>query len=326
MPVQLLYGNDEYSIDIELNKIRKRVLDGNFADLNRKVLIEKPPKNLDIHDILELIETQPMMFGNLLVEIHATSLFVRGKTDADKYMDRLFENLKNLNDNVFVVFVCVFPKDSDKKADSAKKIFKVIKEAGGVREFIGFKFYETSKVIEWILKRARDKKILLSNDNAALLQSYAGSDLRTLDSELEKLKTYILPSNEVKQEDILNLSQDNEDAFKVLDLWLQNEKYQLFEELDKLLVKDAPQKVIALFQTTVKRWLRIKLESEFSNAEEIAKIIGAHPFFVKNEMIKLKNVDKNRLLNLRKSLNKAEFQMKSGDLKAELALETALVK
>ena len=326
MPVKLLYGNDEYSVDIELSKIRKRVLDNNFADLNRKVLIEKPPKNLETRDILELIETQPMMFGNLLVEIHATSLFVRGKTDTDKYMDRLLESLKNLNENVFVVFVCVFPKDSDKKADSAKKIFKVIKEAGEVREFIGFKFYETYKVVEWILKRAKDKKIILSNDNAALLQSYAGSDLRTLDSELEKLKTYILPENEVKKEDIIKLSQDNEDAFKILDLWLQDEKYRLFEELDKLLIKDAPQKVIALFQTTVKRWLRIKLEAEFSNADEIAKIIGAHPFFVKNEIIKLKNVDKNRLLELRKALNKAEFQMKSGDLKAELALETALVK
>ena len=326
MPVKLLYGNDEYSVDIELSKIRKRVLDNNFADLNRKVLIEKPPKNLETRDILELIETQPMMFGNLLVEIHATSLFVRGKADTDKYMDRLLESLKNLNENVFVVFVCVFPKDSDKKADSAKKIFKVIKEAGEVREFIGFKFYETYKVVEWILKRAKDKKIILSNDNAALLQSYAGSDLRTLDSELEKLKTYILPENEVKKEDIIKLSQDNEDAFKILDLWLQDEKYRLFEELDKLLIKDAPQKVIALFQTTVKRWLRIKLEAEFSNADEIAKIIGAHPFFVKNEIIKLKNVDKNRLLELRKALNKAEFQMKSGDLKAELALETALVK
>ncbi|MCR4881599.1 MAG: DNA polymerase III subunit delta [bacterium] len=326
MPVKLLYGNDEYSIDLELKRIRKSVLDDDFADLNRKVLIEKPPKPLDIKDVLEVIETQPMMFGNLLAEIHTTSLFARGKTDSDKYMERLLNNLKTLNDNIYVVFVCVFPSDSDKKADSAKKLFKVIKEAGEVKEFNGFKFYETQKVIEWILKRAKEKKLILSNENAALLQSLVGSNLRTLDGELEKMKTYILPSNEITKEDILKLSQDNEDAFKVLDLWLKNEKYLLFEELDKLLIKDAPQKVIALFQTTVKRWLRIKLESEFSNADEIAKIIGAHPFFVKNEMIKLKDIDKSSLINLRIALNKAEYQMKSGDLKAELALETALVK
>ena len=326
MPVKLLYGNDEYSIDLELKKIRKSVLDKNFADLNRKVLVEKPPKNVDIKEILELVETTPMMFGNLLVEIHATSIFVRGKTEADSYMERLLKNLNDLGENVFVVFVCVFPKDSDKKADSAKKIFKTIKSVGEVKEFSGFKFYETEKVVDWILKKAKEKKIILSKDNATLLQNLAGNDFRTIDSELEKIKTYILPSNEIKKEDILNISQDNEDAFKILDLWLKDEKYELLEELDKLLIKDVPEKVVALFQTTIKRWLRIKLEAQYSNADEIARIIGKHPFFVQNELAKLRNVDKNKLLDLRKALNKAEYQMKAGDIKAQIALEMALVK
>ena len=96
-------------------------------------------------------------------------------------------------------------------------------------------------------------------------------------------------------------------------------------ELDKLMQKDAPQKIIALFQTTIKRWLRIKLEAQYSSANDIAKIIGAHPFFVQNEMSKLKNINKNLLLDLRKKLNKAEFQMKSGECTPSLALEMALV-
>lgn len=326
MPVKLLYGNDEYSIDLELKKLRKKVLEDGFADLNRKILVEKPQKNIDIREVLELVETPPMMFGNLLVEIHASSLFVRGKTESDAYTERLLKNLKDLPENVCIVFVCTFPSDSDKKADSAKKIFKVIKEVGEVKEFTCFKFFETQKIVEWILKKAKDKKIILSNENAILLQNLAGSNLRTLDGELEKLKTYILPANEVSREDILNISQNNEDAFKILDLWLKDEKYPLFEELDKLLIKEVPQKVIAVLQTTIKRWLRIKLESQYSNADEIGKIIGKHPFFVQNELAKLKNIDKDKLLDLRKALNKAEYQMKSGELKPELALETALVK
>ena len=326
MPVKLFCGNDEYSINTELQKLRKTVLDKDFADLNRKVLIEKPPKQIDVKEVIELVETTPMMFGNLLVEIHVTSLFVRGKTDNEKLLDRLVNNLKTLSENSYVIFVCIFPKDTDKKVDSAKKLVKAIKEVGEVKEFNGFKFYETQKVVDWILKTAKSKKLVLSNENATLLQSLAGSDLRTLDSELEKIKTYILPSNEIKKEDIINLSQDNEDAFKVLDLWLKNDKFATFEELDKLMQKDAPQKIIALFQTTVKRWLRIKLEAKYSDAQEIAKTIGAHPFFVQNELAKLRNIDEEKLLNLRKALNKAEFQMKSGELKPTIALEMALVK
>ncbi len=325
MPVKLLCGNDEYSINTELEKIRKSVLKGDFATLNRKVLSENLPKQIDMIEILEAIETVPMMFGNSLIEIKATSIFTRGKADNEKLLARLVDDLKSISDTIFVVFVCIFPKDSDKKVDSAKKLVKTVKEVGEVKEFNCFKFYETDKYIDWIMKQAKAKKLTLSSQNANLLYSYVGNDLRTLDSELEKIKTYILPSNEVKKEDIINLSQDNEDAFKVLDLWLKNDKYSTIEELGKLMQKDAPQKIIALFQTTAKRWLRIKLEAEFSGADEIAKIIGQHPFFVKNEIAKLRNTTKEQLLNLRKNLNKAEYRMKSGELTDKTALEMALV-
>ncbi len=325
MPVTLYCGNDEYSIDKELQKLRKSVLQKDFADLNRKVLVEKAPKNISLREIVEVVETTPMMFGNLLIEVHATSPFLRGKTEEEKWLDRLVANLKDLSPTTHLVFVCVLPVDSDKKVDSAKKLVKTIKAVGEIKEFNVFKFYETAKVVDWILKLSKSKKVELSRQNAELLQSLAGSDFRTLDSELEKLKTYILPKNEIAKEDIINLSQDNEDAFAVLDLWLKGDKFLLFEELDKLLQKDAPQKVIALFQTTIKRWLRIKLEAQYGGAEEIARNIGAHPFFVQNEMQKLRNVSKDKLLGLRKNLNKAEFQMKSGELAPNIALETALV-
>jgi len=326
MPVKLYCGNDEYSINLELKKIRKTVLNKDFAELNRRVITEKLPKIIDLRELIETIETTPMMFGNLLIEVNCTSLFVRCKADNDKLLDNLISDIKSLPDNVYIVFVCIFPANEDKKIDSAKKIVKTIKEVGEIHELNGFKFFETSKVVDWILKKAKEKEITLSAENAISLQSFVGSDLRTLDSELEKIKTYILPSVEVKNEDIINLSQDNEDAFKILDLWLKGDKYNLLYELNKLVTKDAPQKVIALFQTTIKRWLRIKLEAEYSNSQDIAKIIGAHPFFVQNEMTKLAKIDKDKLLSLRKTLNKAEYMMKSGVVKPELALEMALVQ
>ena len=47
---------------------------------------------------------------------------------------------------------------------------------------------------------------------------------------------------------------------------------------------------------------------------------------MQNELAKLRNVDEEKLLNLRKALNKAEFQMKSGEIKPTTALEMALVQ
>ena len=326
MPVILYCGNNEYVINTELAKLRKSVLQDGFSDLNRKIITEKGNKQISLRDVIELIETTPMMFGNLLVEIHSTSMFTRGKTEDEKNLNRLIANLKDVQPQTYVVFVCIFPKDEDKKIDSAKKLVKTIKEIGEIREYNAFKFYETDKIVEWVLKQAKTKKLILSKENATLIQSLVGTDLRTLDSELEKIKTYILPSTEITKEDILNLSQTNEDAFSVLNLWLKNDKLNLLIELNKLLQREFPQKIIAVFQSTLKRWLRIKLESEYSNAQEIAKTIGAHPFFIQNELARLKGISKERLLALRKNLNKAEFQMKSGELKPNLALEKALVQ
>ena len=102
MPVKILCGNDEYSINTDLQKIRKSVLDADFSDLNRKVLVEKLPKQIELRDVNELIETTPMIFGNLLIEIHCQSLFTRGKSDDEKRLNRLIENLKSLSDNTYV--------------------------------------------------------------------------------------------------------------------------------------------------------------------------------------------------------------------------------
>ncbi len=325
MPVNLYCGNDEYSINKELKKLRNSVLDKNFADLNRKILFEKTPKQLEIKDIVELIETPSIMFGNILIEIHSTSLFTRGKTEEEKALTRLIKNIETLENNIYLVFICIFPKDTERKIDNSKKLVKTIKERGQIREFYNFKFYETNKVIDWILKTAKAKDLILSYENAALLQAFAGSDLRTLDNELEKLKTNIIPEKKIKKTDIEKLSQNNEDAFKVLDLWLKGDKLSTYKELNKLMQKEAPQKIIALFQTITKRWLRIKLEAEYSNAAEIAKNIGAHPFFVQNELLKLRNIEAEKLLNMRKNLNEAEFSIKSGVIKSELALEMVMV-
>ena len=328
MPVKLFCGKDEYNISIEVEKLRKKVLTDEFAQLNRKVLREKSAKeSLNMLDIVELIETTPMMFGNLLIEIYSTSLFTRGKTENEKALQKLVDCLKNVPDNVYVVFVCVFAKDDDKKVDSAKKLVKTIKEVGEIKEFEPFRSYETYKLIPWIMAKAKEKKLVLSEKNANIFLSYVGCDFRTLDNELEKLKTYILPSNEIKEEDILLLAQDNEDIFKILELWLQNNKVKMLEELNKIIIKDAPERVMAIFETITKRWLRVKLEMQYSSdPQEIVKIVGGNPYVVKNDMAKIRNVSADKLLSLRKNLNNAEFQMKTGQITSETALEMALVK
>ncbi|MDD3594303.1 MAG: DNA polymerase III subunit delta [Candidatus Gastranaerophilales bacterium] len=320
MPVKLITGDENYDIELCLHGLRKQILTDDFGSISHRVLHTD-----DMKLIIENIETTPMMFGNLLVEIHTKTLFTRGKTEDEKSLNRLCEDLQNLGEALHVVFVSEFERDSGKKADSAKKLFKLIKQIGEVIEYKAFKPYETDKISDRIIKTAKEKKVIISKNAANLLQQLAGCELRTLDSELEKLQTFIYPEKEITETAVKQICQNNENVFRVLDLWLQNDKYNMLVELNKILSKEPAQKIIALFQTISKRWLRMKLEARQNSPAETAKIIGAHPFFVQKELEKLNRTSKDELVNLRKRLNQAEFDMKTGKTQPNLALETALV-
>ena len=66
MAVFLFYGQEEYLMEKEIGKLKDKLLDKSFISMNYKTYSN--PKFVDLIDILN---TQPMMFGNslILVEI-----------------------------------------------------------------------------------------------------------------------------------------------------------------------------------------------------------------------------------------------------------------
>lgn len=325
MPVKLICGNEDFDIENSLKKIRKKVIPPDFLLTNRKVIFFDEKNNSDLMNVIEAIESTPMMFGNLLVEIYSKKLFTRGQSQDEKLLNRLIEDLKTLPETLYIVFICAFERDSDKKADSTKKLYKVIKEVGEIEEYKAALFYETDKIALRVVSIAKGKKLEITKADADFLVECVGMDLRRLDSELEKIKTYIFPDTKVTKNIIKNLSQDSENAFRVLDFWIENDKKNAILELKKLLFKEHAQKVLALFQTMTRKWLRTKLESEYSSYEEIATILKANPYKVKMDLAKLKNVPVKKLIEFRKRLNKAEFDIKSGKYDEISALEVAFL-
>lgn len=70
MPAYLYWGEEEFNLENAVKELRKSVLDENFAAINHKKLNEP-----EVRDLIESLQTLPMMFGNLLVEVNASKLF-----------------------------------------------------------------------------------------------------------------------------------------------------------------------------------------------------------------------------------------------------------
>ena len=322
MPVILYWGEEDFNIDNALEELKKKILDESWSAINRKVL-----KEPDITTLLESIETTPMMFGNLLIEIHSTVLFTRSnvsKSLDNNLLERLIQDLESLSPNIYVVFVCKIERESSKKIDSAKKIVKTIKKIGEVQEFPAFKSYQEDKVIGWIKQSTKKKDISIDNQGAAFLVFQVGTNLRKLDTELEKLKTFVYPEKNIKKEDIQKLCSDTDNIFRMTDFWLEGKKDKALSELKKLFEKNEPVRIIATMQSLLKRWIRIKLESKTKSAQEISQIVNLHPYVVEQDIKKLKNISVEQLKEDRKKLNNAEFNIKSGKIHPETSLEIVI--
>ena len=319
MPAYLYWGEEEFNLENALKELRKQVLDENWASINHKKLNEP-----EIQELIETLQTLPMMFGNLLVEVNASNLFLRGNkklSSSDDQMKKLFEVLENLNDRVHLLFVCPIPRESGKKIDSTLKLTKTLQKIGKVEEFPAYKFYEDYKLVDWIIKQAGTKSLKISKDSAALLLANTGTDLRKIDTELEKIKTTIHPKEQITAKDFEEMVSTSENIFKLADLWIKGDRIQAIKELHKLFEKNHALRILATLQTMTRKWLKIKILSKSKSSFDVARAVNSPEFVVKKDLEKLKNISEEKLIEFREKAVQAEYKIKTGELSAENAME-----
>lgn len=321
MGVYLLWGEDDFRLEKALISLRTKVLGDDISPLNHRVL-----NNPDMNILLENIQTTGMMFGNLLIEVHSKNLFLRTKEKDESKgdIDKVIDALEYLPSTVSVAFICQIDKGANKKVDGASKIVKALKKIGEVIEFQPFKSWDTKKLIEWINENAKEKKLSIKSDAANELLISVGEDLRRLDSEINKLELLAYPEKTItkKMVDALGLSCDN--IFTFADVLISGNKQQSYIELNKLLEKDEPLRVLGFLQSTIRRWLVLKVDSKNMSNFEISKKHNMHEFRVQKELEKLSRVSVNDLIFLQKRITETEFKIKSGKLEKKLALELML--
>lgn len=319
MPAYLYWGEEEFNLDNAVKELRASVLDESWAAINHKRLDEP-----EVLELIEALQTLPMMFGNLLVEVNASNLFMRGNkklSSSDSLMQKLFDVIENLNERVHLLFVCLIPRESGKKVDGTLKLTKTLQKIGKVEEFPAYKFYEDYKLIDWIIKQAGTKSLKISKDSAAILLANIGTDLRKIDNELEKIKTAIHPKDQITAKDLEEIADTSENIFKLADLWIKGEKTMAIKELHKLFEKNHSLRILATLQTMTRRWLKIKMSAGKHNLFDVARMVNLPKFVVEQDLNKLKDISEEKLIELREKAVKAEYSIKTGALLPEEAME-----
>ena len=178
----LLYGNESFLIDKEIkNIINKNKID----ELN----ISKYDLEVNtLNEILEDANTISLFSDNKLIIVENSFIFNRVQNKKIDNIENLENYLKNKNDTI-IIFV-----DNNEKIDSTKKIVKLIKEKGIIKEFNPLKNINST-----VKTMFDDYKITDSNVN--LLINRVGNNLELIYQEVEKLKIYKITDKNIFKED-----------------------------------------------------------------------------------------------------------------------------
>ena len=324
MPIDFLWGDEDYLIEKAVNKIKDNVLKGDVNELNYR-LVDNPSFSL----FSELLRTNAMMFGDVVVVIKCQKYFLESKTKEkldDKQNQELINALNNISDRVHFILVCPTPRGEKKKPDSRKKLYKEILKLTKPQEFQSYKSYEEYKLIPIVKKMASELELKINQDEASLLIQTVGTSLRDISTQLEKLKLYAYPNDIVTSDMIKNIVSSNSDIFNLVDLILEKNYTDALNLIFDIIQKEHYLVSLAFIQTVFTNLLKIKIYSKTMSSFDLAVKLNQNEFIVKKNIQKLEKISLDELVRLKINLSDAEYKFKTGVLKDPLcAYEMAFV-
>ena len=319
MAVYFFYGEEDFNIDLELDKMRSK-LNPDFLSMSYKVL-DKP----DFADLINALRSSPMMFGSSLTVVNIQDYFFgEGYNFEDKEIDEVQNALDNNQEGIDIVFVVRIPRGEGRKIDSRRKLYKVLSKYN-VKEFQPFSSFKTAEISAWIKNRAKEKKLKIDDDAVSVLIEQIGTNLRQFDGELEKLKLVAYPENKITKKMVEENCIANQDLFNITNFLMRGEKGKAVLEFKQLLDKKHPLEILSALQTMIRQWIIVKSKS---SVQEVMKLTGIRSDY-RVQMLKedLKRVTLKDLVRLKENLFEVESKIKTGQaLDAEAEVEIALIR
>ena len=309
-PIYFLMGEEPYYIDGISKYIEENVLTDEEKGFNQMVLYGR---DVSVEDIISNAKRYPMMAEKQVV-------IVKEAQD----LSRTIENLVPYADNpqpTTILVLCYKYKTLDKR----KKLAKAIAKTGVL--FESKKLYD-DKVPDWIKRVLAGKGYTITPKAAQMLVEFLGNDLSKVNNELEKLQLIIKPGEQITPqliEENIGISKDFNNfelqnaiggrdikkAFAIIQYFSQNPK-------NNPLVM-----TVALLYGFFSKLL---MYHALTNKGDTAKVLGVHPFFVKDYHTAARNYPMKKVSAIITAIREVDMKSKGvgaanlpqGDLLKEL--------
>lgn len=303
----LLYGTENYLIKKEIDKI---------LNANSIEKINVSEYNLEIDNFKDIIEDANTisLFADKKAIIVNNSYLFTGKSIKNENDPELFlDYFKNVNPYSIIIFIV----DSE-KLDERKKIVKEIKKIGTVKDF------NQKNDLTDILKNMFEGYNISIQDIRFMIDR-CGNNLDILSQEVNKIKIYKDEDKNITKEDIINLTSKNIDIdiFGFVDTIVNKNKNKALEIYKEMLINgEEPIKILVILANQFRIIYQAKeLYKQGYSGNDIAAMIGIHPYRIKLALKKAINYNSDTLLDYLEKLADLDYDIKIGNIESSLGLE-----
>ncbi|WP_281225129.1 DNA polymerase III subunit delta [Flavobacterium aquiphilum] len=295
-PIYFLMGEEPYYIDKLSEYIEINVLAEEEKGFNQTVLYGR---DVSIEDVVSTAKRYPMMADRQVV-------IIKEAQELSRTIDKIESYVENPMPSTVLVF-CYKYKTLDKR----KKVTKLLAKNGIVYE--SKKLYE-NQVGDWIKRVLSGKKYSIEPKASAMLVEFLGTDLSTINKELEKLQIILPAGSTISAKDIeenIGFSKDYNvfELRKAIGERDQLKAYKIAENFAQN-PKDNPivMTVGLVFSFFVQLLKYHGLKDK--NPKNVASALGVNPFFLKDYDVAVKNYPMKKVSQIVASLRDTDVKSK----------------
>lgn len=321
----ILHGEDEFSRAEQVAAFKEKIGDATVRDFNVTVLDGRKATLAELRLAADavpfLADKRLVVVEGLLARLGAGKGGKGSSGDepsgaAREFIAQLIDYLPQVPDSTRLVFV---------EARTLPPSNPILKLAASQPGKTVLAFAIPKNPVPWIEKRALLHGGRIDRKAASKLAQVIGSDLRRLDSEIQKLITYVNAARPIGEDDVARLVSPSIEAniFDLVDALGRRDGRRAMGELHRLLdLGENSLGLLAMITRQFRLLIQIKeLQEKNVPAPEMAKTLGQHPFVIDKIGQQARNFSMEQLERIYVHLLDVDVGIKTGEVGDVLALD-----
>ena len=307
--VYLFYGEEAYLKQLYKKKMQEAILPEGDT-MNFSVY---GGKNADPKEIISQADTMPFFADHRLILVEDSGFFKSGAEELAEYMAQIPET---------TTFVFV---ESD--VDKRSKMFKALKDHGKIVEFAA---QNQELLTRWMLGRLKREN---KNITKAAMQEFfdrVGTDMGTLDREMEKLICYCLDKDVIELPDVEAVCPQavTNKIFDMVSAIIECRRKDALEMYyDLLALKEPPMRILFLITRQYNILLQLKdLKRKGTNNSAMAKAAGIPPFAVSRSLGQASRLSIDSIKKILRYSVEMETAVQTGQRNEQIAVELVIME